>query len=57
MVVKESIKELTEVWNEVLMKSVPSNRSEIINGMHIGMFKIHGHRIDEITALIRGLNE
>ncbi len=51
----EKIKELKKRWEETLKNIVPINSSENLENIHIGMFKIHGHRIDEMTTIIENL--
>ena len=44
---------IKQLWEEILYKSaIPQGASEIINESYMGMFKIHGHYIDELTELI-----
>ena len=52
----KTIKELKQIWEEILYRSmIPINASEEIDGIHIGMFEIHGHYIDKLTELIESL--
>ncbi len=52
----ETIKKIKQIWKEIFhMSMLPCGASERINGAHIGMFRIHGHYIDDLTELIESL--
>ena len=52
----KTIRELKQEWEWLLQESLyPLSCSTVENGIHIGMFEIHGHRIDTLTKLIESL--
>ena len=52
----KTIRELKQEWEWLLQESLcPLPYSTVENGIHIGMFKIHGHHIDTLTKLIESL--
>ena len=52
----KTIKKLKLLWKDTLYKSMlPTGNAEVTEGIHYGMFEIHGHRIDSLTELIESL--
>ncbi len=52
----ETIRRLKEEWEWLLEESLcPIGKSRVENEVHIGMFEMHGHRIDTLTELIESL--
>ena len=54
---KEKIKNLTEAFTDLERNLLPKNFSSVVHGIHLGMFTVHGHRIDELKNIIQELEE